>query len=83
MKKINVIEFCEFINENLEAFQEDMESRNFSNRNQKEWFKLLQDYLGLNKVFEITEDEEEMNRFADIEEQYLEDDEDEYNEYDA
>ena len=58
MKKVNVVEFCEFINEYLETFQEDMESRNFSNRNQREWFKLLGDYLGVSNKREGDDDDE-------------------------
>lgn len=72
LKKINIVEFCEFINENMDAFQEEIESRNFSNRNQGEWMKLLQDYLGLNKSFdELTEQEQEGENYTTFYEEEL------------
>ena len=72
LKKINIVEFCEFINENMDVFQEEVESRNFSNRNQGEWMKLLQDYLGLNKSFdELTEQEQEGENYTTFYEEEL------------
>lgn len=47
LKKISVIDFCEYLKENLEDFEQEMMAKNFSSRNQREWFKLLTDYLGL------------------------------------
>lgn len=65
MKKINILEFCNEIQENLETFQEEMITRNFSNRNQSEWFRLLGDYLGILPKFEIDDDYYQINQQED------------------
>jgi len=46
MKKIDVREFFCLFEDELDSFKDEMIVRNFSKRNQKQWFKLMGDYLG-------------------------------------
>lgn len=50
LKKNSVVPFVREIMDNLESFEADMIERNFSARNNKEWFKLLGDYLDLTLI---------------------------------
>ena len=61
-KKITVEEFVEELRENFLYFKQDMIDKNFSVRNENEWFKLLSDYLCIDTVQRI-ELENSSNRF--------------------
>lgn len=45
MKKIDVSEFVDIIEESLDSFKDEMITRNFSKRNAKKWFKMMGDYF--------------------------------------
>jgi hypothetical protein len=73
MKKTTIDSFCTEIEISLEAFKKDMISRKFSNRNNKEWFKMLGDYLDFNEdlvedVDYADEEKPEISDFLDDEE---------------
>ena len=46
VKKIDIEEFIDLVEGEIDAFKDEMITRNFSKRNQKQWFKMMGDYLG-------------------------------------
>lgn len=66
MEKIELADFVRLLHQDLHEFHLYMKERNFSPRNNNEWFRLLADYLGAS---EWEERLERLNENEDPEDQ--------------